>query len=117
MTMLPLLRSLLFVPGNRPKMLDKAPGAGADAIVLDLEDSVPPAEKEAARQMVRERLASYGQLACTVTVRVNAISSGMTAEDLAAVVVVGLQGITLPKCQSADEMREMDRMLCEAERR
>lgn len=115
--MMPLLRSLLFVPGNRPKMLDKAPGSGADAIVLDLEDSVPPAEKEAARHMVRERVASYGPLPCIVTVRVNAISTGFTADDLAAVVVPGLQGITLPKCQSAAEMRELDRLLGEAERR
>jgi citrate lyase subunit beta/citryl-CoA lyase len=112
---LPLLRSLLFVPGNRPKMLDKAPTSGADAIVLDLEDSVPPAEKEAARQMVRERLAGYGPLPCTVTVRVNAISTGLTAADLAAIVGPGLQGIVLPKCQSAEEMREMDRLLSAAE--
>src|SRR3989304_6675726 len=115
MTMLPLPRSLLFVPGNRPKMLDKAPGSGADAIVLDLEDSVPPAEKDVARGMVRERIGGYGPVPCAVTVRVNAISSGLTAADLAAVVVPGLQGITLPKCQSAAEMRDMDRLLAEAQ--
>jgi citrate lyase subunit beta/citryl-CoA lyase len=98
-------------------MLDKAPGSGADAIVLDLEDSVPPAEKESARLMVRDRLSTYGPLSCTVTVRVNAVSTGLTAGDLAAVVVPGLQGLVLPKCQSADEMRELDRLMSEAERR
>lgn len=115
--MIPYIRSLLFVPGNRQKMLDKAPGTGVDCIVLDLEDSVPPQEKEAARDMVRGRIDSYRGLPCTVTVRVNAVSTGLTRDDVAAVVTPRLEGLVLPKCQSAAEMIELDHMMVDAEKR
>ena len=89
------LRSLLFVPGNKSRMHDKAAGAGADALILDLEDSVPPAEKPAARPMAREALDKIRGPA--LYVRVNADGTPWLADDVAAVVCEGLAGIVLPK--------------------
>ena len=109
------LRSLLFVPGNRERMLDKALTAPADAIIIDLEDAVPPAEKKAARRLVRAwvpRLARAGQ---RVYVRVNAIDNGQTRDDVQAAVRKGLAGVVLPKAQTAQDLRSLDVLLREAE--
>jgi len=110
-----LLRSLLFVPGNRERMLEKALTAPADAIIIDLEDAVPPAEKKAARRLARTwipRLARAGQ---RVYVRVNAIDSGETRDDVQAAVRKGLAGVVLPKAQAPQDLRSLDVLLREAE--
>jgi citrate lyase subunit beta/citryl-CoA lyase len=110
-----VLRTLLFVPGNRARMLERAEAAGADAIVIDLEDAVPSAEKRAARALVRAwvpRLAEAGQ---TVFVRVNAVSTGLTRQDVTAAVRAGLTGIVLPKADEAQDLRDLDVLLREAE--
>ena len=81
-----LLRSLQFVPGNRGDMLEKAKRFNADVLVADLEDSVPPSEKAVARDMVSQigpTLADFGQ---KIMVRVNSFGTGLTKEDLFAVV-------------------------------
>ncbi|MGH3422718.1 MAG: aldolase/citrate lyase family protein, partial [Streptosporangiaceae bacterium] len=96
-------RSLLFVPGHKPGWADKAVKAGADAIVLDLEDSVPQAEKAAARRQVRDsiqRLRANGTGA-GLMVRVNALATRLTGADLEEVVVPGLDGIFAPKIEQA----------------
>lgn len=108
-------RALLFVPGNRERMLERARAAGAGAIVVDLEDAVPAGEKKAARRLVKSwlpKLAADGQ---TVFVRVNAIDSGMTRDDLMAVVRKQLAGVVLPKAQHAQDLRDLDVLLREAE--
>lgn len=102
-----LPRSFLFVPANRDKFLDKSLGLPADALLFDLEDSVPPAEKETARQGVRAYAPRAG--ASRAWVRVNGISTGLADADLDAVVgVPGVAGLFLPKAESSDEIVQWD---------
>lgn len=110
------LRSLLFVPGNRASWMEKAPQYGADALILDLEDSVPLTEKANARPLVRqaiERLSTRGQ---TLYVRVNALESGMTGEDLQAIVCSGLNGLLPPKVETVKDVEQLDSLLTHCER-
>ena len=109
------LRSLLFVPGNKPRMHEKAAGSGADGLILDLEDSVPPAEKPAARPLVREALEKIQGLA--LYVRVNGDGTPWLADDLAAVVCSGLAGIMLPKAEHLSTLRMVAELLAAAESR
>jgi len=109
------LRSLLFVPGNKPRMHEKAAGSGADALILDLEDSVPPAEKPAARPMVREALEKIRGLA--LYVRVNADGTPWLEDDLDAIVCRPLAGIMLPKVEQVATLRTVHGMLSAAESR
>jgi citrate lyase subunit beta/citryl-CoA lyase len=110
-----LLRSLIFVPGIRENMIEKAHALTADVIVLDLEDSVPPAEKEQAREIVRRAVPALKASGRTVYVRVNPVSSGLTRYDLSAVVCPELSGITLPKADSAQDIRDVDVLIREQE--
>ncbi|MDE2755049.1 MAG: aldolase/citrate lyase family protein, partial [Acidobacteriota bacterium] len=86
-----LMRSWLFVPGNRPRMIQKAPALGADVIVYDLEDALPSAEKASGRRLVAEALAAPlgGSLRY---VRVES-DPGRGLEDARAVVRPGLEGL------------------------
>lgn len=110
-----LYRSLIFVPGIREGMIEKARGFAADVIVLDLEDSVPPAEKEQARKIVRRAIPVLAGLGHTVHVRVNPVDSGLARDDLAAVVCPELSGIGLPKAESAQDVRDIDVLIREQE--
>jgi citrate lyase subunit beta/citryl-CoA lyase len=110
-----LYRSLVFVPGIRENMIEKARGFNADVTVLDLEDSVPPAEKEQARQIVRRAIPTLASLGHTVHVRVNSVGSGLARDDLAAVVCPELSGICLPKAESAQDIRDIDVLIREQE--
>ena len=101
------LRTMLSVPANRQKMIEKARDLPADAIVLDLEDSVPVAEKANARAMARDAIAGRVLGGQRVFVRINSLASGLLEQDLEAVVIPGLAGINLPKPGSADDMREV----------
>ncbi len=103
-------RSLLTVPGNRENMLAKAPACGADGLILDLEDSVPVAEKPKAREMVRGFIAEH-KTTSSLYVRVNALQTGMLADDLEAIAVAGLVGIKLPKAESPEAISAVDAML------
>ncbi|MPZ50443.1 MAG: hypothetical protein GEU75_14275 [Dehalococcoidia bacterium] len=106
-----LLRSNLFVPANRANMVEKAHQIPADVIVLDLEDSVPPGEKEAARGALAGAIASLSAAGKTVQVRVNHLSTGLTRDDLAAAIGPGLSGLIFPKTEAAAEIRELDVMI------
>ena len=100
------LRTLLFVPGHKDRLLEKAPESGADALLYDLEDSVPAAERAVARTKVRAHLAMPKPLPCYV--RINGLADAgptETATDLAAIAVDGLAGVMLPKPQSAGDIR------------
>ena len=106
-------RSLLFVPGHKPDWADKAVKAGADAVVLDLEDSVPEAEKAAARRQVRdsiERLRGTG-VGVGLLVRVNGLATRLTGADLEEVVVPGLDGVFAPKVEHATDVLRYDTLL------
>jgi citrate lyase subunit beta/citryl-CoA lyase len=96
-------------------MHEKAAGAGADALILDLEDSVPPAEKPAARPMVREALEKVRGPA--LYVRVNGDGTPWLADDLAAVTCAGLAGIMLPKAEHLTTLRMVSDLLAAAESR
>lgn len=109
------LRSLLFVPGNNMRMLTKSATLDTDAIILDLEDAVPILNKETARIMTRDAISAIKLGGSSVFVRVNALSTKMTVDDLKYVVVKGLDGIMLAKSESADDLRELDGLITSAE--
>lgn len=110
-----LFRSLLFVPGNSQRMLDRAGTTRADVIVIDLEDAVPLKEKKAARRMARAALRTLVAARRTVFVRVNAIDSGLTRDDVLAVVRKELSGVVMPKAEHPQDLRDLDVLLREAE--
>jgi citrate lyase subunit beta/citryl-CoA lyase len=103
-----LLRSLLFVPGNDSRKLQKAGSAGADLVVIDLEDAVAEAEKTAARELVAEAVPSLSAHA-RVAVRVNGIETGRLQDDIASVAAAaGLAAIVVPKVEAVDTLAAVD---------
>lgn len=106
---MPRLRSLLFVPGDRPDRMAKAAASGADALILDLEDAVVPAAKPAARAAVAAFLAE--PRAQPLFVRINPLGSGLAEADLAAVLPAGPDGIVLPKAEGGASLAALDAML------
>ena len=106
-----LLRSLIFVPGNRANMLERALSFNADVIMVDLEDSVPPGEKANARAVAREWVPKLRQAGQRVMVRVNSLDTGLTKEELAAVISPDLHGISLGKAESPEDVRDTDQMI------
>jgi citrate lyase subunit beta/citryl-CoA lyase len=96
-------RSSLILPVNVPRFVEKAYSRGADAIVLDLEDSVPPQEKASARTLVRDALAVAGRGGAEVLVRVNN-DPALLADDIDAAVHPGLDGLSIPKAESAAQI-------------
>jgi citrate lyase subunit beta / citryl-CoA lyase len=98
------LRSLLFVPGDSERKFVKAGASGADALILDLEDSVAPSQKPAARQFVAKLLDNPSPRDWSFFVRVNALDSGLALDDLSAVVKRGLGAIMIPKANGAEDL-------------
>lgn len=106
------MRSMLFVPGDSARKIEKGLGSQADAIIIDLEDSVSLDAKSKARELtsdVLKELANQSPDAKRpdVYVRVNALDTGMTADDLAAVVPGAPEGVIQPKTRSADDVTEL----------
>jgi len=112
-----LLRSALFTPGNNMRMIHKIPTLTADAVILDLEDSVPMAEKDTARIFIRDSLDVVCSGTADVYVRVNGLMTGLTAEDCEFVVQKGISGIMLPKVESQNEVIEAEKIIGELERK
>ncbi len=112
-----VMRSVFYIPGNNEKLVSKAPSVPADIITLDLEDSVPPAEKPKAREMTRENLKYAGEGGSVVYVRINNWETEMTNDDCEAVVHEGLSGICLAKCGGPEHVLRLDWKLEELERR
>jgi len=113
-----LMRSVMFVPGHRPRMIERALGLGGssaetpDVAILDLEDGVPPAEKANARSLLAAALPRQESgRGPAPYVRINAIRSGELEADLAAVVARGLQGIVAPKVDVPAEIELLARAL------
>lgn len=112
-----LRRTMMFVPGNNPGMMADAHIYGPDSIMLDLEDSVTLAEKDAARLLVYHALQSvdYGQT--EMVVRINPLSTPFGRKDIEAVVRAGVHVIRMPKTETADEVREVEAEIERVEKR
>jgi len=109
------LRTALFAPGNRPDRAEKAIGLDADAVIIDLEDAVPIADKESSRPLVRDILDKHPGK--RIYVRINALSTPYAKEDLEAIISKNLEGIMLPKVDSPEDIFEIDRLLTNLEKR
>lgn len=108
-----MLRSLLFIPGDSDKKLAKVAGCGADAVILDLEDSVAPGAKPTAREKVADFLHSLERDVAgpELWVRINPLASGMAEADLAAVVPTRPDGIMLPKPDGPEDCARLSSLL------
>jgi len=102
------LRSLLFVPGDRPDRMEKALGLEADALILDLEDAVAPDAKELARQQVCAAVEARGFGKREIIVRVNALSTPWGEADLAAAVVAKPDAILVPKISAPRDLHTVE---------
>ena len=105
------LRTMLYVPANKEEWIRKAPKYQADAIILDLEDSVPMDQKEMARDIVSRVIPELAASGVTVIVRVNDLSTGMTEDDLSCSVSEGLYSISLPMTTGPQDVMELDRLI------
>jgi citrate lyase subunit beta / citryl-CoA lyase len=110
-----MFRSLIFVPGNSQRFIEKAKTLAADIICLDLEDSVPANEKETARTTIAQALARRQEYGRPVYVRTNSPESGLLAADLKAVVRKGIDGIVVPKVNDAKEMAQIKKLVAALE--
>lgn len=110
------LRSLLFVPGNKNNMLDKALGFSPDAFVPDMEDSVPTAEKENARNTIAGYLPKLADSNVPIIPRVNSFDTAWAADDLAAVVGPHIYGISIGKIDEPEDIDEISQLIGELER-
>ena len=99
----PICRSYLFVPGNRPQRVAKACAAGADAVIVDLEDAVPPADKISARAA----LAAWLAPGRNVLVRINGAATEWFSDDLSLCRLPGVAGVVLPKAESIDDLAQL----------
>lgn len=111
-----LLRTILSVPGNRIYMIEKAKQIKADAILLDLEDSIPIEEKAHARTIVREAIPALAGNSQKIYVRINSDDSGLAEDDLTAVVVPGIDGISQPKPNSGQAIVKIAEILTRLEK-
>ena len=110
-----LRRSLLYVPGNMPSMLQNIPLFQCDAVQIDLEDAVPLAEKDAARILVRRFLDNYKQRNKEILVRINGLDTKWALDDLKMVLPAKPDSIRLPKADSPEVVEHLDTMLTEYE--
>jgi citrate lyase subunit beta/citryl-CoA lyase len=101
------LRSLLFVPGDSERKFARARYCGADALILDLEDSVAPSQKAAARTLVAKLIDGELKHDWSFFVRVNALDTRLTLDDLAAVVKPGLDAVMIPKTNGAADLERV----------
>jgi citrate lyase subunit beta/citryl-CoA lyase len=112
-------RSMLFVPGQMTSWVEKGIAAGADALILDLEDAVPADSKQEAREAVVQTIASLRdrETKCDLWVRPNSLDSGLMGVDLEAVVGPGLAGLFLPKIFTPLDVVRADALVTHFERR
>lgn len=112
-----MLRSLIFVPGNSTRFVEKAKTLQADIVCFDLEDSVPANEKGAARKIIAEAISRRQEYGTPVYVRTNSPESGLVAADLKAAVRKGVDGIVIPKVSDAAEIMKIKRQVAALEKR
>lgn len=102
-------RSYLFVPADSPRKMTRAAESGADALILDLEDAVAPANKVAARTEAARFLAE--PMPMKRFVRVNALATGLTEKDVAATIAAAPDGYVLPKCEGPDDIETLSALI------
>jgi citrate lyase subunit beta/citryl-CoA lyase len=112
---IPIIRTALFVPGNKPDRIEKAFNTEADVIIIDLEDAVPLSEKETSRSKIREKVTQYADR--MMLIRINALGSPFIKDDLEEAVVEGVNGIILPKVEKPDDIHEINSLLCAVEKK
>jgi citrate lyase subunit beta/citryl-CoA lyase len=110
-----LRRSLLFVPGNMPAMLQSIPVFNADGVMIDLEDAVPLSEKDAARILTRNFLRAFRERGTEVFVRINGLGTKYALDDLREVLPALPDGIRLPKADGPELVERLDTLLTEYE--
>jgi len=110
-------RSMLYVPGNKPLWMAKAIQYRADALTLDLEDSVPDNEKVSSRHLVKEGVKTLKAQGQPCYVPINGFATGLTFGDLDEVVCPELDGVSLPKVESVDDMKALDAYIGHLEKR
>ncbi len=108
-------RTALFAPGSKERVMAKAAESGADAVIFDLEDSVPISAKAEARGLVAQAIDKTAAMPAgarpVVTVRTNAVATGLLADDLAAIVRPGLDAVFLPKAEHVGELQQTAALL------
>ena len=107
-------RSVLYMPGSRPRALEKARGLAADALILDLEDAVAPAEKERARELVAEAVEAGGYGLRRLLVRVNGLDTSFGAADIARAAKAGPHAILVPKVETPADIHRVADLMAEA---
>ena len=108
-------RSMLFLPGNNPNMLINGNCLGADAVIFDLEDAVSPAEKDAARILVRNTMRYMDFKGCEIIVRINSVDTDFWKADLDAILPEKPDLILLPKVGTPEDARTADAYMTEVE--
>jgi len=106
-----ILRSMLYVPANSWRMITTAVSEGADAVILDLEDGCPMAEKETGRVFARDSLPMLKEQGLEVYVRINSLETGLPETDISYVVTQGLDGIMLAKTESKEDINSLDELI------
>lgn len=106
-----LFRSLIFVPGNNARFLEKAKKLEADIVCFDLEDSVPDKEKKQARNLIKTALKSNSEYISSIFVRTNSPLSGKIPDDLKEIVQKGIGGIVIPKVNNVKELKKIEKNL------
>ena len=112
-----LFRSLIFVPGNNPRFLEKAKSLSADIVCFDLEDSVPDKEKKNARTLIKSALKKRNQYSSSVFARTNSPDSNKIEADLKEIVQKGIDGIVIPKVNSAKEIKKIEKTISSLEKK
>ncbi|MBQ9838239.1 MAG: CoA ester lyase [Oscillospiraceae bacterium] len=110
-------RSMLFLPGNNPNMLINGNCLGSDAVIFDLEDAVSPAEKDAARILVRNTMRYMDFRGCEIIVRINSIDTPYWKQDLDAIMPEKPALILLPKTGTAQDALEADAYMTQVEQK
>ena len=111
-----LFRSLIFVPGNNLRFLEKAKKLQADIVCFDLEDSVPDDEKTSARKLIKNALKSRSEYSSSIFVRTNSPLSGKIPSDLKEIVQKGIDGIVIPKVNNVSELKKIQKLLSSLEK-
>lgn len=112
-----LLRSLLFVPGNNSRFLEKAKSLQADIVCFDLEDSVPLVEKKSARNLIKNALKSRSDYHSEIYVRTNSPVSGLIPDDLLDIIQKGVDGIVIPKVNTVNEIKKIEKIMLGLEKK
>ena len=112
-----LFRSLIFVPGNNPRFLEKAKSLSADIVCFDLEDSVPDKEKKKARTLIKGALKKRNQYSSSVFARTNSPDSNKIEADLKEIVQKGIDGVVIPKVNSAKEIKKIEKIISSLEKK